>query len=345
MVRTESKPPWEMAILVIRETAASAAYGMNDLLSSAGKDWMLITQGKPGTTLINPSIVSATGEAMEVANGGWIKPHRRLSDDYHPDVICLLEIAVAPDKNFAHSLSLEIEWLKRYWEKGGTIAAACTGSLLMAEAGLLDHQDATTHWGFSDFVRDNYPHIRLHPNRALVTAGEGQRLIMAGGGSSWMDLGLYLIARFCSLQEAIRVGKVHLIDWHEVGQQPYAVLSCTRQAEDAVIAKCQAWVAQNYDQPSPVASMMKISKLSERSFKRRFKQATGMTPIEYVLTLRLEEAKQILETSDVPVEAVAESVGYQDAGFFGRKFVQRVGMTPAQYRRKFQGLRQHFATY
>lgn len=335
------RQPLEIAILALGQTTSSTVYGMNDLLCSAGRDWALLTGGKPGAPLIKPTIVSASGEAMEVANGGWVKPHRQLSPDYHPDAICILEIAVAPDSRFADGLATEIEWLKRYWDQGGTIAAACTGSLLIAEAGLLDYQDATTHWGFCDFVRQRYPKIRLHPNRALVTSGEGQRLVMAGGGTSWLDLGLYLIARFYTMEEAIRVAKVHLIDWHEIGQQPYAVLSCTRQVDDAVIARCQVWVAEHYDQPSPVTQMVALSGLSERSFKRRFKQATGMTPIDYVLTLRLEEAKQMLEASDLPIDAVAEAVGYQDAGFFGRKFLNRVGMTPTHYRRKFHGLRQH----
>ncbi|MCM0612413.1 helix-turn-helix domain-containing protein [Marinobacter sediminum] len=333
--------PMEIAILTVAETTSSTVYGMNDLLCSAGRDWGLITQGQPGTPLIRPTIVSTSGEPMQVANNGWIMPHRSLDADYHPDAVCVLEIAIAPHSDFAIGMSEEIDWLKHYWHKGGIIAAACTGALLLAEAGLLDDQDATTHWGFCDFVSRRYPKVRLHPNRALVTSGEEQRLIMAGGGTSWMDLGLYLIARFCGVEEAVRVAKVHLIDWHEVGQQPYAVLSCGRKAEDAIIAKCQVWVAEHYDQSSPVANMMALSGLSERSFKRRFKQATGMTPIEYVLTLRLEEAKQILETSDMPIEAVAEAVGYQDAGFFGRKFLQRVGTTPTQYRRKFQNLRRH----
>lgn len=342
VMRTSApRKPLEIAILTTGKTTSSTVYGMNDLLCSAGRDWPLITGGEAGQPLIKPTIVSASGEALEVANGGWVKPHRRLSDDYRPDVVCILEIAIAPDSQFADELTREIEWLLAYWARGGTIAAACTGSLLIAEAGLLDGEDATTHWGFCEFAGRRYPQIRFHANRALVTSGEGQRLIMAGGGTSWMDLGLYLIARFCSMEEAIRVAKVHLIDWHEVGQQPYAVLSCRGQSEDAVISQCQVWVAEHYDRPSPVNQMMAQSGLSERSFKRRFKQATGMTPMEYVLTLRLEEAKQILETSDIPIEAVAEAVGYQDAGFFGRKFLDRVGMTPTQYRRRFHGLRQH----
>src|SRR5690606_27158589 len=90
---------------------------------------------------------------------------------------------------------------------------------------------------------------------------------------------------------------------------------------------------------SPVAAMVTLSGLAERSFKRRFARATGVTPLEYVHTLRLEEAKHLLETSEVAVEEVAHEVGYEDASFFGRLFRRKVGLTPAQYRKRFRALR------
>jgi transcriptional regulator GlxA family with amidase domain len=137
----------------------------------------------------------------------------------------------------------------------------------------------------------------------------------------------------------MHVARVYLIDWHHVGQQPFASLSRTRQVEDGVIAKCQEWIAQNYDHAAPVNAMTELSGLSERSFKRRFAKATGMSPIEYVQTLRLEEAKQILETAELPIEAVAHEVGYEDSSYFGRLFRKSVGLTPAHYRKRFGGLR------
>jgi transcriptional regulator GlxA family with amidase domain len=162
---------------------------------------------------------------------------------------------------------------------------------------------------------------------------------MAGGGSSWQDLTLYLMARLLGIDEAMRVARVYLIDWHHVGQQPYASLSCSRQSDDATIVQCQTWAAHHYDHASPVGEMAKLSGLAERSFKRRFAKATGMGPMEYVQTLRVEEAKQILETTDQPIDAVAKDVGYGDASFFTRLFRRKVGMTPASYRKRFRGLR------
>jgi len=106
-----------------------------------------------------------------------------------------------------------------------------------------------------------------------------------------------------------------------------------------VIARCQSWIAEHYHEPAPVAAMVRLSGLAERSFKRRFALATGMAPLEYVHTLRLEEGKQMLEATDSPVEAIAHEVGYEDAGFFSRLFRRHVQLTPAQYRRRFGSMR------
>ena len=147
-------------------------------------------------------------------------------------------------------------------------------------------------------LQRRYPRVRLRPHRALVASGEGQRLVMAGGGSSWMDLALYLIARCVGIEAAMQVARLNLIDWHHVGQQPFARVASTRQVEDAVIGRCQTWIADHYAHPAPVAAMTEHSGLAERSFQRRFKLATGMTPMEYVQTLRIEEAKHLLETTE-----------------------------------------------
>jgi transcriptional regulator GlxA family with amidase domain len=233
----------------------------------------------------------------------------------------------------------EIAWLQHCYANGATLATACSGALLLAEAGLLAGQEATTHWAYCDILAQRYPGVTVRPQRALVVSGEGQRLVMAGGGTSWLDLALYLIARTAGIEHAMHAARINLIDWHTIGQQPFARLARSRQSEDAVIARCQTWIAEHYDEPAPVAAMVRLSGIAERSFKRRFLQATGMSPLEYVHTLRLEEAKQMLEATDEPVEAIANEVGYEDAGFFSRLFRRKVNLTPAQYRKRFGSMR------
>ena len=329
----------QVAILAVPESSASTVYGMHDLLASAGGDWDLVINGIAGRALIEPVILTADGASLRVVNGLRIEPHGSLVDYPTPQVVVIPDLMVPPQTDIRGRYAAETEWLRRVYAQGATLSSACSGALLLAEAGLLDDQDATTHWAYCEMMGARYPRLRIHPNRALVTAGEGQRLIMAGGGSSWNDLGLFLIARFLGIEEAMRVARLHLLDWHHVGQQPFAALTRNRQVDDALIAKCQTWIAEHYEQETPVAAMMRLSGLAERSFARRFTRATGMSPMEYVHTLRLEESKHLLETTALPIEAVATEVGYEDASFFGRLFRRKVGLTPAHYRKRFTALR------
>lgn len=328
-----------VALLAVPESTASTVYGMHEILASAGRDWDLLIKGTPGESKIQSVIVSADGNRVRVSNGLWIEPHCALPQCPPPDVVAIPDLMVAPEEDLAGRYPAEVAWLKERYAAGATLASACSGAMILAEAGLLDGQDATTHWGYCEALAARYPATRVHPNRALVISGEGQRLIMAGGGTSWYDLALFLIARFLGTEEAMRVARLQLLDWHHVGQQPFAALTRKRQVDDAVIAQCQEWIAQHYERDAPVAAMARLSGLAERSFKRRFARATGMSPIEYVHTLRIEESKQVLETTDLPIEAVANEVGYEDASFFGRLFRRKVGLTPAQYRKRFGALR------
>ena len=332
---SDQKP--RIALLAIPEVAASTLYGMHDVFACAGRDWAILVEGRAGESALDARVVARDGaQPLQVANGVRIVPDAPL--DFIPDVVCVPEAAILPGTRIDESHRTEIDWLRRCYEAGAIVATVCSGAILLAETGLLDGEEATTHWAFCDALAE-YPGVSVHPRRALVVGGQDGRLVMAGGGTSWEDLALYLVARLVSVDEAMAVAKLFLIDWHDVGQLPFAMLARSRQVEDAVVARCQAWIANHYDQASPVAAMIDLAAIPERSFNRRFKRSTGLAPMEYVHTLRLEEAKQSLESGDEPVEAIAQQVGYEDSAFFGRLFRRKVGITPAQYRKRFRGLR------
>ena len=122
-------------------------------------------------------------------------------------------------------------------------------------------------WSYCDVLRARYPRIKVRKERALVVSGDGQRLVMAGGGTSWQDVALYLIARFIDVDAAMHVARINLIDWHSIGQQPFARLAKCRQTDDAVIARCQGWIAEHYAAvvPPPVTA----SQRSEARQRRR----------------------------------------------------------------------------
>ena len=328
-----------VAIVAFPETSASVVFGMYDLLVSAGRDWGAIVDGRPGESRMAPRIVARTTQSFMAANGVAITPQVSLAECGRVEIACVPEVNLMPGAPLAARFAAEIDWLRSCYDNGATLATACSGAMLLAEAGLLDGHEATTHWAWCDVLRERHPRVNVRAQRALVAAGDGQRLVMAGGGTSWLDLALYLIGRFVGVEEAMQVARLNLIDWHAIGQQPFARLARSRQVDDAVIALCQEWVADHYNEPAPVSRMIEHSGLAERTFKRRFHTATGMAPLEYVHTLRIEEAKHMLETGDLPIEAVASEVGYEDSAYFTRLFRNRVSLTPAQYRRRFATMR------
>lgn len=339
-----SNSPVTIAILAFPETTASVTYGMYDLFMSVGRDWGVIVDGRPGPALLRPLIVAKRPGALTAANGVEITPQFSIAECPTPDIVCVPELMVPPGESMEGRFADEIGWLVQCHAAGATLATACSGALLLAEAGLLNGHEATTHWAYCNTLRQRYPSVKVCTHRALVVSGEGHRLVMAGGGTSWLDLALYLISRTVGVDAAMQVAKLNLIDWHHIGQQPFARLAQAAQGEDAVIARCQTWIGDHYQSPSPVAAMVRLSGIAERSFKRRFEHATGMSPLEYVHTLRLEEAKQMLESGDDSIEAIANEVGYEDAGFFSRLFRRHVNLTPAQYRKRFGSMRRTLET-
>lgn len=172
----------------------------------------------------------------------------------------------------------------------------------------------------------------------LSVSGEQDRVATAGGVTAWQELALHLISRLRGHRHAIETAKIFILPDHINGQLPFAVITPRLGKTDAVIAACQAWIADNYVAANPVAAMIARSNLKPRTFARRFLAATGLPPVDYVHAVRVEEAKQLLETEAIAVEQVGRQVGYEHPTFFRRLFKRKVGLTPAACRRKFSTL-------
>ena len=333
------EPPLTVALLAVTDAAASTLMSLYDVFASVGRDWESLIEGRTARPRLKPILVAESAGRLAVANGVHIEAESGFEQCARPDIVCVPDLLVSPATFVPGGNPAAVRWLAACHASGSLITSACSGALLLAEAGLLDRQEATIHWAYADTMRRHFPQVRLRANQTLVSSGIGQRVVTAGGGASWQDLALFLIAREAGLEQAMHIAKLYLFEWHDRGQTPYAALVRSARSDDGLIAEAQSWLASNLDRPHPVSSVIERSGLAERTFKRRFAQATGMSAIEYVHTLRLEAAKQRLETSHEIIDAVAESVGYEDASFFRRLFRRKVGMTPAEYRRRFSGLR------
>jgi transcriptional regulator GlxA family with amidase domain len=330
--------PITVALLGTAEASAATLYGFLDALASTRRDWQMLHGGPATASPFRPLIVGRDGAPFVAGNGVRVTPDASFADCPRPDVAVVTDLMIPPGEPVGTLYDPEVAWLRSVWEAGGTIASSCSGALLLARTGLLDGCDATSHWAYCDRLAREYPRTRWHPDRGLVVAGPDRRIVMAGSGVAWHMLALALIARYASPEDAMQVARINLLDLNQTSPLAYASLTRGGRADDPLISRCQLWAADHYRDDTPVAQMAALSGLPERTFKRRFQQATGMSPLDYVHTLRLEEAKQLLESTSMPVEAVALEVGYQDASFFGRLFRRKVALTPAMYRRRFGAL-------
>ncbi|MCT7378657.1 GlxA family transcriptional regulator [Chelativorans salis] len=324
--------PKRVSIVVFRECDPSIIYGVFDTLWAAGR----FLKNSAGQPLFEPSIIAAEHGPLELITGVSIIPQASIEDIEQTDIVFVPNVIVfTPEELHALDRRL-IAWVAKMHRQGAVICSACGGSLVLAAAGLLSGRETTTHWSHVPVFRREFPDVKLHEDRILVQTGEGHSIISCGGASSWQDLSLLLIARYGSGEEAIRISRLFLYQWHRDGQLPYASMAVNVVHGDAVILKCQTWLAGNYDRADIIPEVTRLSGLPKRTFDRRFKAVTGYSPLAYVQALRIEEAKQMLETGSAPVDAIGREVGYEDASSFSRLFRRLTGISPGDYRRRFR---------
>ncbi len=322
-------------VVTTPETGTAGTFIVMDLLASVGTFWAVVHQQDPVPQRFAPKLVTFDGEPYRDMHGVQITPHGSFEDFPRPDIVIVPELGIDPWKPVPNSFARVADWIRSTYQQGAIVASLCSGSVLLSETGLLEGEEATSHWAYCEAISARHPGIKMRKERVLVLAGEGHRLITTGGFSSWHDLLLYLIARIAGPEEARRMAKLFLLDWHLDGQLPFTALTVGRNHEDPLVTAAQIWAADNYGNPNPVAAMAAESGLSERSFLRRFKKATGQSPMEYVQTLRIEEAKQLLETTDQALDDIAAEVGYGEPSAFRHLFRKLVGVTPSAYRRRY----------
>ena len=327
-----------VSLVVAPEVSAAIVYGFHEMFTCVGTKWEQLTGHRFEARKMQPRIVGSVKTPIRTTMGLTLVADHTFDEVHRSDIVIVgdlnLDAGVGPRGRWQE----EIAWLQDQYEAGATICSVCTGSLMLAEAGLLKDCDATSHWSAGSIFQHYYPDTKLKLARVLVPSGPEHRIITAGGSASWTNLALYLIARFCGETEARHIAKIFVLGDKSDGQLPFAAMARPKQHEDEVIAQCQEWIAHHYAVANPVAEMARKSSLGERTFKRRFVKATGYSPLNYVQTLRVEEAKQMLETTIDPIDNVAAEVGYDDPNSFRRLFKRTTGISPNKYRMRFKSI-------
>jgi transcriptional regulator GlxA family with amidase domain len=324
-----------LCLLTTPETSPSVLYGLLDVLASAGSVYPEMLEGKSGHQVFDVKIVAASKTPFRCFGNVLVEPSLEIDEVENTEVVVVCDMYQPIETSPLDRYPREIAWLKRIHERGAFVASVCTGSLLLAAAGLLDGLEAATHWGYRDVFRDYYPKVKMCEDAILCLSGESHRVVTAGGTTSWQELSLYLIARFGGIKQAMLTKKVFLFGDRSDGQLPFSLMLPHPKSTDSAIADSQTWIAENYACTNPVAQMASHASLTPRTFARRFRSATGYDPMDYVQSLRIDEAKQLLETDELSVEEIGLAVGYQDPTSFRRLFKRKAGLTPAVYRRKF----------
>jgi transcriptional regulator GlxA family with amidase domain len=321
----------DITIVAAEGSVASTFTGPMDVFSLSG----VLFNGIVGISLsphFSVHLVTKDGEPVQCLNGITLSPHCSMHDITRTDLVMVS--AISGDISRALDANREvIPWLKAMHENGAWIASVCTGAFMLAETGLLDGKTATTHWGFVRYFMRRYPRVRCRADALITDEGD---LFCSGGSNSCIDLSLYLVEKLCGRAAAIQCAKALVYNLGRSTQAPYATLRAKRTHRDSRIHDAQNWIEDHFAQNLSITLLARKANMSERTFQRRFKDATGDTPLCYVQKVRIEAARDLLETGDKSFEEVTYLVGYEDPGSFRKIFLRQTGLLPKDYQRLYR---------
>ena len=309
---------------------ASSIAGMIDALSIANFWWQYINQGQCAP-LFHTTVVSIDGRPVAANGGLTISAETAMDSIEQTDVI--IGPAFLPPFDFDNpQTEAIIKWFWEHYDNDTAIASTCTGSFLLARAGLLDGKIATTNWMLAGLFKKYYPKVDLRVDK-MFTEDDG--VMCTGAATAFLNLCMHEIERFGSRELALQCSKALLFDPDRQSQSPYMTYEFKKTHADTQILKAQEIMEKNYSQRLSMDDMAKDLGLSPRHFKRRFKNATSESPLSYLQRLRIEEAKRRLETNTQSIGEITWQVGYEDMNSFRKLFRKHTGMSPKSYRNKF----------
>jgi len=276
--------------------------------------------------------LAGISKKIEFYNGLFtVNPHTHISKIPKTDLIIIPSL----NHNYQETVKenqLLIEWIKRQYDHGAEIASICTGAFLLASSGLLDGKTCSTHWSAADNLRTMFPKINVQTDK-LITDENG--IYTNGGAYSFLNLIIYLVEKCFDRQTAIFCSKVFQIEMDRQSQSAFIIFKGQKSHDDEVVKKAQSYIEDHIDEKISVGHLSLKLAVGRRNFDRRFIKATGNTPIEYSQRVKIESAKKAFETTRKTINEVMYDVGYSDIKAFREVFRKITGMSPLEYRSKY----------
>ena len=317
---------------------ASGVAGIVDVLTAANT----ILAERQQTSRRQPPLLrwrveSLDGKPVQTASGPRIEVDGAIADPAVADAVVITAPFVDDIESFFGRGDLVaplLEAIRRQHARGTLLASYCTGSFLLAEAGLLDGGVATTHWAKAQAFAARYPKVDVRVSEILT---EQDRIICSGAATTSLNLALRLLETFVGFDVAHATGRMMLIDMDRLPQSSYATLP-ERTHADPLVARAQRRMQSSLQCAFSLAELSRELAVSERTLNRRFKAAIGEAPLRYLQSLRVAVARRLLEKGEVKVESIGARVGYHDPSTFRSLFRRETGLSPRDYQRRF-GLR------
>ncbi|MEG0150180.1 MAG: helix-turn-helix domain-containing protein [Stenotrophomonas sp.] len=330
-----------VAILAPEHALGWTIMGPADMLRSVGSLWASLQSGPQEANRFEVAIVGRSSQPVTCFQGMRLLPDILLGDaGYAPDVIivpALFEESVRFGRSgWSAPWHPFVDWIKTQHARGAFVAAISTGVALLAETGLLDGRKATTHWALMEAMAANYRRIEFVLQPSLQAAAPGSRLVTTAAGTAWQSLVLLLVARYTGAQQAIELARLFSAQSpSEQGQHRCPGFVPPSDHGDAQVLRAQRAIAGSFGEADALQNAMEKSDMTRRTFERRFRAATGYSPLAYLQEIRMQRARHLLDSTLHAVDEVAGLVGYGDVAHFRSLFTRMSGMTPSHYRDTF----------
>jgi transcriptional regulator GlxA family with amidase domain len=281
--------------------------------------------------LFDIHLVGVSKETRQTTGLFTVNPDLLLEDLDKTDLI-IIPALFGDQKKAAERNKEFISWIIDQYKNGAEIATFCIGAFFLASTGLLDGKTCTTHWHFANEFRNMFPEANLVDDKIMT---EDAGIYTSGGAYSYLNLLLYLIEKYAGREVAVLISKSFMIDIDRNSQSPFIIFKGQKEHEDEQIKKAQEFIESNYQEKITVEQLASTLALSRRNLERRFKKATANTVVEYIQRVKIEAAKICLETSRENISEVMYKVGYNDTKAFRTIFKKITGLSPVQYRNKY----------